>query len=240
MSNMLPESPELAQIAARIQKLPAEIRDEIEGWVYELGLSGGFVHLQGGTKHHDGYEQLPTPNTQLLAVDKHVAAKYADRIWTENTLVIDVGKSASRQDVNIQAASMPPDLVRKVLVRFSSRQMHLEANIPWRPRPETGLNRIADGFLLDYLDVFQDRVFLARDILAQLPSLEHVTLDFTECYGLEGKFYGYLAAVSMRGFRHKDCKELDIEVLTPALEKSSSVLQHFIGDGFVPYETDLI
>ncbi len=188
------------------------------------------MHLQGGTKYHDGSEKLPTPNTQLLAVDKHVAAKYADRIWTENTLVIDIGKlNISRQDLNVVAASVCPNLVRKVLVRFSSRQMHLEAGVPWQPRPAT---EITDH---GYYDIFQQRVFLAHDILAELPSLEHVTMDFTECYGLTGEFYGYLTAVSMRGFRHQDCKRLDIEVLAPPLESrsSSSLLQCFIGNGFL-------
>ncbi|KAI4184773.1 MAG: hypothetical protein LQ346_006044 [Caloplaca aetnensis] len=231
---MLQESPELAQLAARIQNLPQELRDEIEDWVYELDLSGGFVHLQGGTKYHDGCEKLPAPNAQILTVDKHVAAKYADRIWTENTLVIDIGKSmmSSRQDVNVLAASMCPDLVRKVLIRFSSRQMHFEAGIPWRPRPTTGPSRTTDDPCLDYFHVLQERVFIARDILAQLPSLERVTLDFTECFGLEGKFYGHYAAVSIRGFRHKDCKKPDIEVLTPLSEQRSFDLRHYIGNGF--------
>lgn len=236
---MLQQFSEYDQLAARIQNLPQELRNEIEGWVYKLGLSGGFLHLQGGTKYYDGCKRLPAPNTQLLTVDKHVAAKYADRIWSDNTLVIDVGNYLSGIDIPYirhrmikTASSFPPELVRKVLVRFSSRQLHLETNIPWRPKPATDIDEIAYDWSHHFTFVFQGGAGSARAILGHLPSLEHVILDFTECYGLDGKFYGCLAAWGISGFRRGDCKKLEIEVLAPCPEKRDHILRNIIGDGF--------
>ncbi|KAL8915889.1 MAG: hypothetical protein Q9208_008807 [Pyrenodesmia sp. 3 TL-2023] len=240
---MTQESSEYAQLAARIEKLPQELKNEIEGWVYMLGLSGGFLHFRGGSKYYEGCKKLPTPNMQLLTVDKHVAAKYADRIWSENTLVIDVGKyltiihlPLTRSILHRTAPSFCPDLVRKVLVRFSSRQLHLQVGAPWRPKPATDVDETAYDWSDDFAFTFQESARVAHKILGRLPSLEHVILDFTECYGLDGRFYGCLAAWGIYGFRRNDCQKLDIEVLAPCPQKRDHILRNIVGDGFADNE----
>ncbi|KAI4170922.1 MAG: hypothetical protein LQ346_008807 [Caloplaca aetnensis] len=201
---------DFAQLIGRIQTLPRELKDQIEESVYEAGLSGGFLHLDGGSKHCDGQKSLPTPNTRLLTVDKHVAARYGERIYSENTLVIAMAKPWIDQDY-ILLEEVPESLerfesIRKLHLDFSTRAIYENAAEHWPPR--TPISGPGSVFREEFGDL-TSRVWMIKSVIGHLKSLEKVTFDFTECYGPKGKWWGRRLAYSLCAFSDVNCKMVD-------------------------------
>ncbi|KAL8895119.1 MAG: hypothetical protein Q9207_008295 [Kuettlingeria erythrocarpa] len=193
---------DFAQLGGRIQTLPRELKDQIEELVYEAGLSGGFLHLNGGSKHYDGQKSLLTPNTRLLTVDKRVAARYRERIYSENTLVIAMAKPWIDQD-SILSEEVPDSLerfksIRKLHLDFSTRAIYENAAEHWPP--QTPKFASPGSVFRDEFGEVSSRVWMVKLVVGHLNSLEKVTFDFTECYGPKGDWWGRRFAYSLCAF----------------------------------------
>lgn len=231
---------EFTQLTARIQKLPQELRNQIEESVYTAALSGGFLHLYGGSKLYPGTTKLPPPNTSLLTVDKHVAAEYGgDQVWRENTLVIDMARLTEQALSGHPLHSIKAKLVRKVIVRFSLRDLHVEAGKPWPPEPtiEPSIYDEPDGVCdvindagsQRWMHEFANDAWIARGVLWKLPL-------WTECYAFNGRWFGRRLACQLLGWRSGDWNNFHVEVLTPNWEIGEYILNFTVrDDGDIPY-----
>ncbi len=205
-------SSDFAQLIGRIQTLPQELKDQIEESVYEAGLSGSFLHLNGGSKHYDGQKFLPTPNTRLLTVDKRVAARHGARIYSENTLVIAMAKPWIDQD-SLLLEEVPDSLerfksIRKLHLDFSTRAIYENAAKHWPPR--TPIFASAGSVFREDINDLSGRVWMVKFVIGYLKSLEKVTFDFTECYGPKGKWWGRHFAYSLCALSDVNCNTVDV------------------------------
>lgn len=107
----------------RIQKLPPELQDQIEGWVYEMAFCPGFLYLQSAWEGHKRNKKHITANLQLLTVDRYVFTKYRNRIWSENTLVIGVGEASPTTGFLHEIPISLHERIRKVVLKFTVRDM---------------------------------------------------------------------------------------------------------------------
>ncbi|KAL8646343.1 MAG: hypothetical protein Q9210_006195 [Variospora velana] len=225
---MSDHSDEFAQLTLRIQRLPQELRNQIEECVYKTGLTGGFLHLRGGSKQYPGRQRLPSPNAQLLAVDKHVAAGYGHLLWSQNTLVIDIGEPINPGLILPESCRK---LLRTVLVRSSTRALHDEVGRLWRPQLGDSpicLSSVRRTDVRTRMITFLDRAWAVGQLLQRLPSLECLILDFTECYGFDGNWFGYHTAFNLCCCRRGHLDNIRVEVQAPSVDRETNILRHIV------------
>ncbi|KAL8717698.1 MAG: hypothetical protein Q9225_005088 [Loekoesia sp. 1 TL-2023] len=216
-----------AELIERIQKLPPELRNQIEEWVFEMALCPGFLYPKGAREGHKGGKDNMTVNLQLLTVDRYVLTKYRNRIWSENTLVIGVRKALPTTGSFYEVPNFLRERIRKIFFKFTIRDMgdawekhwskvlysksrkHEEvSNESNKPKAvatsdrDTGDGSAAQAAAVVYRGLSPEWALISlNDDLITIwyekfgcifpLSWEELTLGFTECYGFNGKWFGY-------------------------------------------------
>lgn len=231
MSQNSLEPSEDIQLIQRIQKLPLELRNQIEEATYESAFSGGFSYLHGAFNGASGGEKMPPPNARLLTVDKYVYTKYKEWLWKENTLVVDLARASKFYSPGQSICAVGEILghrhFRKVHVNFSTRPLFVDFGVSWPPErpiePPPPRHRQHELFWhWPGMVSFGDMLLRVRFYLDILPptTLEELTLDFTECYRFNGKWQGYKAMAELCDFQPSGLWEgVHVNILAPSPEK---------------------
>ncbi|KAL8672305.1 MAG: hypothetical protein Q9168_003221 [Polycauliona sp. 1 TL-2023] len=117
------------------EKLPQEMKDEVEYWLYEIAFCPGRLYPH----HRKGwYEKCCSPRTEenlarpeLLCLSKSIKAKYEKRMWMENVWVINIGhpKIPEHGHFILQLPYKASKWIQKVHLRFG--HLHGEPEIQW-------------------------------------------------------------------------------------------------------------
>ncbi|KAL8648368.1 MAG: hypothetical protein Q9226_006022 [Calogaya cf. arnoldii] len=175
-------------------KLPQELIDNVEYWLYELVFCPGYLYPYYSGRRYATYCSVP-PKTDrarpdLLCLNKSIKAKYETRLWRENTWVI--------------VAGVPTPSVTFLEKRFTDarqyiQKVHVKIGHPRYPTP------LEFGFYSEW------------ELVTALP-LQRLVLDYTECHLEWSEEPASLLAVRNPLSWPKNKVMPELEVLAPAAE----------------------
>ncbi|KAL8901918.1 MAG: hypothetical protein Q9207_004959 [Kuettlingeria erythrocarpa] len=169
---------DMARLAKQVQSLPQELKDQIENLVYEMGLRPGFLYPPATAMYEAGPKRGPAPNMRLLTVDKHVNAKYGERFWSQSTLVLDAVKPTFLKALTENATALRS--IRRVRLSLTTKDLGYTS----KEQPEfPDRHPIAIAHHYQFSFALRMRWLVNAFYVNKLaPSLEDLTLDFTDCY----------------------------------------------------------
>ncbi|KAI4182802.1 MAG: hypothetical protein LQ346_006481 [Caloplaca aetnensis] len=169
---------DMARLAEQVQRLPQELKDQIENLVYEMGLRPSFLYPPATAMYEAGPKRGPAPNMRLLTVDKHVNAKYGERFWSESTLVLDAVKPTFLKALTDNATALKS--IRRVHLSFTTKDLGYTP----KEQPEfSDRHPLAIAHHYQFNCALRMRWLVNAFYVNKLaPSLEALTLDFTDCY----------------------------------------------------------
>ncbi|KAL8703802.1 MAG: hypothetical protein Q9201_003017 [Fulgogasparrea decipioides] len=163
----------------------------------------------------------------LLGISQDVSDKYKERMWTEDTFVIGKGKRDDTMDFLDQIHLLDFRLIQKVHLAFTNRD-HYDRKYFLRvfSTPAPG-----DPDRDDYIrwankslrDIWWDKFYAIEDL-----RLEELTLDFTECYGFDGRWLG-LELVEELNYLGEGIPA-DLRILAPDQEKRKDLMAVFVAN----------
>ncbi len=169
---------DMARLVEQVESLPQELKDQIENLVYEIGLRPGLLYPPATAIYIAGPKRGPAPNMRLLTVDKHVKAKFGERFWSQSTLVLDAVKPTFLKALTENATALRS--IRRVHLSLTTKDLGYTSN----EQPEfPGRAPIALARHYQFSLALRVRWLVNAFYVNKLaPSLETLTLDFTDCY----------------------------------------------------------
>ncbi|KAL8787209.1 MAG: hypothetical protein Q9213_002320 [Squamulea squamosa] len=209
-----------------LRKLPQELVDMVEEWIYEISFCPGYLYPAGeplpfstpdGQPQHESRKrrnQIASP--RLLTLSRFVKNKYRTRMYTDNIVVIDRNRCRCFLDIPYGSVAYP---MRKFEVIFG--------------KADPAIIRLK---LLP--DPYMDYQILDADEFSEVSQL---TLDFRECYDAEGNWLGLELARNLDPLvklTNGECSSrlpANFKVLGPDTEKEVQLVQ-IIRDLFQKYQ----
>ncbi|KAL8801571.1 MAG: hypothetical protein Q9182_004357 [Xanthomendoza sp. 2 TL-2023] len=196
-----PDSPKDARFIQNLHRLPREIYHQIQEDFLELAFFPGFVFPQQRDHKEDLFnwkgKLYPVAKPGLLCLNSHVLAAYQKRLWSENTFVIGEGIASYTTDF---LRDLPKDQWKRDLGTISKEH-----------NPELHSINLA------LMRIWYDKYYCIR----MLP-LTELTLDFTDCYGVKGDWFGKELAAGLQ--RPVEGPPSVLTVLAPSEEKRQEIL----------------
>ncbi|KAL9631795.1 MAG: hypothetical protein Q9204_004067 [Flavoplaca sp. TL-2023a] len=186
------------------QKLPQEVIDEVEYWLYEMVFCPGYLYLHRQQRINKNCCVWPekadiVARPALLGLSKAIKTKYQTRMWSENTWVISTG---GLEETMAFLDQLPTEAKEKHIckVQLSFRTCDVDEGLAdlQRQRHEEVLCAKKSGPRTYYYTDVQgkrvnsncEQIWFAKRRLVKSLLLQHFLLDLSECYNLYGGFNG--------------------------------------------------
>lgn len=173
------------------RKLPQELVDNVEYWLYETAFCSGYLYPHRRQKKHSLCCPWPkevdiVARPALLGLSKAIKAKYETRMWSENIWVINAGEAQDSLGFIVQLPiEAEKKYIRKLHLHFticgldrlwsrSQPQPHGDARCVKRLHPRS--LEFAPSWASDLQQVWGRTLA----IVSPLP-LRLLILDFTDC-----------------------------------------------------------
>lgn len=199
------------------RKLPQELIDNVEYWLYETALCPGYLYPHRQQKKHAKCCLWPkeanvVARPALLTLSKSIKAKYETRMWSENVWVVGTGEAEKSMAFLQQLTPEATEYIQKLQLSFTICDL--------------------DGTMVERRDGGHEKVLCAKEFQSEsvwgsyegcdqwwgkwervweLP-LQSLLLDFTECHDLDRYWQGNWIAEYM-GLWHKKPWMPDFRVL---------------------------
>ncbi|KAL8767559.1 MAG: hypothetical protein Q9209_005976 [Squamulea sp. 1 TL-2023] len=185
-----------------LRKLPQELVDMVEEWVYEISFCPGYIYPAGeplpfstpeGQRPHEYKERRnKIVSPRLLTLSRSVQGKYQTRMYTDNVVVIDRNRCKCFSDIPYGSVAYP---MRKFEVIFGKADPAIVRNNAV-PDPHIR-NQIYTMRLLWYWDSIWDTLWGRYWDAAEFSKVSQLTMDFRECYDSEGIWLGFELAENL-------------------------------------------